>query len=466
MTFHQLLETLIDISDVQKTVVAQHLNISPSALSKYLTGQRVPPQYLILDFIESSARLFADNLFEHGTWTRLNDYFQFLYSFNDADELARFLREALMYYYRISDNTPRLCRHAQDNTVMVGKENILNYICIHYSDWLDHCDDLSKEEMYSTAWIHRVIGRDLAARVTMNRKEKDTVAMHHFVHNERLKKYDSLIVFAREVEQYWSLFDLSFWTASEPPHEHFLFVRGHSLVIFDFLPYDEPIMLLITDKDYISRIEPHLMKYFQVPLMKNRAGFEEAIAERGQELRDYLTHSLRFTFSFFPMSLLLTREDLLAQIPDRQAAELLADLYETIAGKPKNMIVSLDSLKRLMKERHIAIPFYKAISLNPQDTLKYLNRYTDSLYGRKLEHLSLYKERLDYTLVLCMEEEVIFFFLGNERNEDKYVIFPVGRENIDRMLANDTAQNKSINIALDHENWSTFTTTLDILLRD
>lgn len=466
MTFNELLDHLIEISELPKTTVAETLNISPSALSKFISGNRVPPQYLVLDFIKDAARLFAENLYKNETYPELYNIFEFLYEFNSAEELEAFLREALMYYYKRSDDSPALCNRDQKNTVVVGKDNIMNYMCIHFSEWLTETEDLNKIVVYSTVWMHIVLDPERASRIILNRPSDQTVTMNHVVHIDNLKNHDSLIYFAREVEEYWDTFNLNFWTCENPPPESFLFVPGHSLLLFDFLRYHEPTLLLITDKDYIDRIGPHLMRYFETPMMHNKKDYVKLLEEGGEPLRQIFDDDDCFVFLFFPISLLLT-EDLLAKAIDhKEAAEFYSYIYDKIARNPQNIIISLDSIKRLIQTGTMHIPFFADINMTVQERTDYLNSYTEFLHDINAGHLKLYRDKLSYSLIVCSGDKAIFFFLRNKRNEDKFVVFDIGRENIANKLKYDCEESKYIAVPLSEDDWTNFTGTLNIVLND
>ena len=58
----QLINSLFEISGVSKTDFAIFMNMSPSGLSKILTGSRLPPQKEKRQFCNQSASFFCDAL--------------------------------------------------------------------------------------------------------------------------------------------------------------------------------------------------------------------------------------------------------------------------------------------------------------------------------------------------------------------------------------------------------------------
>jgi len=64
MVLSQLLNELLSISGKRQTDYAMVLNYSPSEISRYVTGTRLPPMHLVDAFIQKSGQYFADALWD------------------------------------------------------------------------------------------------------------------------------------------------------------------------------------------------------------------------------------------------------------------------------------------------------------------------------------------------------------------------------------------------------------------
>ena len=93
----QLINSLFEISGVSKTDFAIFMNMSPSGLSKILTGSRLPPQKEKRQFCNQSASFFCDALWGEHCVARLQPLFSIIYEFQSKQELKQFLYRAIKY---------------------------------------------------------------------------------------------------------------------------------------------------------------------------------------------------------------------------------------------------------------------------------------------------------------------------------------------------------------------------------
>lgn len=75
MVLSQLLNELLDLTGSRQTEYAMVLNYSPSEISKYVTGTRLPPMHLVEAFIQKSGSYFAELLWNEGKTGALNSVF-------------------------------------------------------------------------------------------------------------------------------------------------------------------------------------------------------------------------------------------------------------------------------------------------------------------------------------------------------------------------------------------------------
>lgn len=465
MTFHELLDIFINISDIPKNTLAVTLNISPSALSKYLSGSRLPPAYLIRDFIDITAELLAPAIMTEERLRLLDDHFVFLYKFENVDELREFIEDALSYYYDLSDSDDGTGFLA-GNTVRVGIMKILNFLCLHCSRWADGKTDLTRENLYSSVWMHRILGGVIASRLKLNSKAKGAPAFHFSIHPENIGRRKSLVKLASEFEQYLSFFNLFFWTSEGRPEEQFFYLPDHSLILFEFVHYEEPIMLLVTDKAYLKRIEPSLMRYFTRSLTHTRDSMEQFIRKKGPALIRLCEDEGVFAFSFFPYSMLFSEETRQKLIPDPNAAALYQAVFDHVVCNPSRAVLSLNALREFLRTGVMCLPFYKDLEVDQSFIFEYLTLYVRRLCGEGHSTLRLYRNNLKYTFLFCLKDRAVFFFRANEHNEDKFLIIPIPQEHLSYMLLQDTFEEHFVTISLNADNWELYTHTLDLLLSE
>ena len=97
MKFGRLLEKLIAIAQIPKTDFSIGMNMTPSGLSKILTGKRLPSLKEKKLFSKQASRLFAEAVYSQGCYLKLADLFPVIYNFNSESELQMFLVHAIEY---------------------------------------------------------------------------------------------------------------------------------------------------------------------------------------------------------------------------------------------------------------------------------------------------------------------------------------------------------------------------------
>ena len=99
MVLSQLLDELLSISGRRQTDYAMVLHYSPSEISKYVTGTRLPPMHLVDAFIQKSAAYFGDALWDEGNAAALNTIFPVFTVPTSKERLTHFVQHALQCAY-------------------------------------------------------------------------------------------------------------------------------------------------------------------------------------------------------------------------------------------------------------------------------------------------------------------------------------------------------------------------------
>lgn len=97
MKFGKTLNNLIRIAEISKTDFAHHLSMSPSGLSRILSGEKLPPNIDKKSFIQKTTTILCDNLWEVHCYLKFKNVFPVIYDFQLKIELHLFLENALEY---------------------------------------------------------------------------------------------------------------------------------------------------------------------------------------------------------------------------------------------------------------------------------------------------------------------------------------------------------------------------------
>ncbi len=136
MNMSSLLEKLIIVSKRNKTDFALSMNMTPSGLSKILTGGRLPNVKDRHSFTEKAAGYFAEAIYGHGCYLKLAEVFPFSYEFRTRDELRYFFLAAIEYALDQDltvENSVNLS-YSDRGFYYLGRRSVLNNLCVLLSD--------------------------------------------------------------------------------------------------------------------------------------------------------------------------------------------------------------------------------------------------------------------------------------------------------------------------------------------
>lgn len=136
MQFSDMLEELIKASRTQKQALSSALLYSPSEVSKYLSGQRLPSPASIQEMADRCAVFFAEAFWTNGFGEGFDTLFPMLVPFRDRQELEDLLRMALLNAYRISSQTAAgsLAQRAGSDTLLTGWPDIVRTLTLNMSE--------------------------------------------------------------------------------------------------------------------------------------------------------------------------------------------------------------------------------------------------------------------------------------------------------------------------------------------
>ena len=77
-----LLNELVTIAKTSKTDFALHMNMTPSGLSKILTGKRLPMLKEKWEFCNQAANYFSQHIYSRNCYLKLQRIFPIIYDFD------------------------------------------------------------------------------------------------------------------------------------------------------------------------------------------------------------------------------------------------------------------------------------------------------------------------------------------------------------------------------------------------
>lgn len=375
-----LLEGLLAIAQVSKTDFALYMNMTPSGLSKILTGRQLPNPREKQRFSEQSARYFSEAIYGPSCYVKLAHLFPVIYDFGSQYELELFLFRAVKYALDF-DLAPE-CGENQDNpdaeTSFFGPKTVLNMLCVLVSDSLLNEADAPRE-FYSTLPTLQASFPDLFSQIKLfTHREKTRIFFHKFLFLPELEagKDAGQIEILHYIEKFQWQADLTFWTLSEQIRSFFLLLKGSFLVVFNLLPDGSPLMTVIRHKAYLTAFYTGLLK--KPGLQKISYGRDETIAlleADPSRIDRMLARGMDAVYNFISIGHLVTKEELDAVPGSEIAKAAMLKIFEYVLTQDTTFLVTVDAMKNCYATGRVIVPLLGKVSIPPEQRIAYLSRF-------------------------------------------------------------------------------------------
>ncbi|WP_019849960.1 hypothetical protein [Desulfitobacterium sp. PCE1] len=312
-----LLEELICIAQTSKTDFAISMNMTPSGLSKILTGKRLPLFKEKRAFCRQASNYFAEAIYCLGCYLKFENIFPVIYDFSSKYELETFLAHALEYELDkgLSTENDINLDYPERETSFLGKKTILNMLCVIVSDSI--VNENTPLELYSTLPLFSRRYSDIFRRIKIiNPKKQKNISFNHFFDmpsfEDSYEEYDiDVLSSIVKAQQY---VDLNLWKITKEIDSTFLLLKGQFLLLFSIQMDGTPLMVLITHKGYLTVFFNSLMKKNVKKISYNRNEVISAL-EADPSLIDKLTdRHIDAVYNFISIGYLIEQKELETRI--------------------------------------------------------------------------------------------------------------------------------------------------------
>ncbi len=450
----ELWNELITLTGISKTDFAIALNISPSSLSKILSGSRSIPLGDIEYFAKSSAWFFSKTLFRKDTHTILADVFPALYAFEAKTELAAFLETAVEYAcIKDASRNNGLLKRCSGRTSYIGTEECLNAFCTIISDAIRSVSS-APLEIFSSYPFHKKGYKDLFAR-TLHSSVLNPYSVSSFNY------YMDMRNFAREVEEQGlsalSLFEngidsyeLNVFKIDLEKGPYFYYVKDEFLMLFSIHIDGTLMMTKIDQKTLLARFEKTLLGSFSEKISYSSNEFAALLLENQNILDGIIGDDARSYVSSYFMGYLLEPEDLSSDLRARQEGKLAVQLMSGLRSNKAAVVALAASVKDFLVTGDVYVPLCGKISIDPDHRLTFLARFGDCMESSKdINKYWAYTKDLPRATVFSSSTRSVVYTYNETLNTEKYILLetPTISDYADAMLQNDGIPATSITIA-------------------
>lgn len=453
-----LLEELIKIAQIPKTDFAIGMNMTPSGLSKILTGKRLPFWKEKKAFCKQAAVCFAEAIYCGGCYLKFGTVFPILYDFSSKYELELFLTDAIEYAFdRDFDAANNGNLDYPDREIsFLGKKTILNMFCVIVSDSLRN-DPGAPLEFYSTLPLFNRLYSDIFPRVKIvgAKKQKDVLFNHFFELSSFEASYDdyNIDVLSRIVraQQY---VDLNLWKITKEIDYTFLLLKGQFLLLFSIQLDGTPLMTLVTHKSYITTFFNSLMKRDAKKISYSRS---EAIAalETDPSLIDKLIDGqIDAVYNFISIGYLIEKKELEVAESKENIKRILLQLFNSILTKETAFFVTIDAMMGFCATGKAIVPLIGAIDIAPEKRIPYLKRFNSFIDEKSRNKIRIVNSELPKAAVLCSRGSSLIYLTDSEYRSEKIHCFET--DMINDILSSEVAESTMKILDFTPDLWDTY----------
>jgi hypothetical protein len=454
-----LLESLINLAQIQKTDLAISMNMTPSGLSKILTGKRLPFFKEKRAFSRQAAGYFAEAIFCRDCYLKLKNIFPILYDFSTKYELETFLTYAIDYTLSsdfFEENGGD--RDYPDRELsFLGKTTILNMFCVTISDYF-MTEPETPLEFYSSLPTIDPFYSDIFSRLKFSVAENGRrISFHHLFDTPSFeasagRSDTDILSYLSKMEQY---VDLTLWQAEEKVAPFFLLKDRFLLVFSNQIDGRTPLMTFITHKSYLT--------LFFHSLTKKNA---RKISYSGDEVAKLLeTDPFLITrlagghfdavYNFLPIGYLSSPEEFAQMNGKEPVKKGISDLFRCAIEKSDSFFISVDSLSSFYNTGKVIVPLLGTLEIAKDLRIPYLMRY-DTVIDKGALHgkVRITNNALPKMYALCAKEFSLIYLNGATRGSEKIHYFhsDIVRDILDDEVAVDSMQY----VEFDHELWNSY----------
>lgn len=426
MKIGELLEELITIAQVPKTDFSISMNMTPSGLSKILTGKRLPSFREKKSFSKQAARYFAEAIYCQGCYLKFINLFPVIYDFSSEYELKMFLAYAIEYAldqdFNVENNENT--DFPDSEKCFLGPKTILNMFCVIVSNSI--MDGQASLEFYSTLPLFNRLYADIFRRIRVSGMKKPcgTVFNHFFDMSAWEASFDNCNVDVLstivKAEQY---VDLNLWKITKAIDYSFLLLRGQFLLLFSIQMDGTPLMTLITHKSYLTIFFNSLMKREAKKISYNKNEAVEFLEANPSFIPDLISRHIDTVYNFTYIGYLIRKEELEHVRGSKTVKQGMLDLFSSILSQDTVFFVTLDAMMSFYSSGKVIVPLVSAIEIPKDERILYLRRFDSYVNEKSHYKMRVLNNELPKMAALCSKGMSLIYVNIAETGAEKVHCF-------------------------------------------
>lgn len=422
-----LLELLIGISRLPKTNFALSMNMTPSGLSKILTGKRLPLSNEKRVFSRQAASYFADAIYSYNCYSKFETIFPIIYDFGSKHELELFLTSAIKFALDKDfaiENKENVDYFDMERSFL-GKKTVLNMVCIILSDCALNNGEIPLE-FYSTIPVFSQLYTDIFQRLKiLGLQKQKNISVNHFFNMPAFEasynKYnlDIFSLIARS-QQY---FDLNLWRTEEEITSTFLLLKGRLLLLFSIQIDGTPLMTFVTHKGYVTTLFNSLMRKGARKISYNRNEAIAAIVEDPSLIERLINKPIDAVYNFISIGYLVNKGELDKIEGKENIKEAILKFFNHILMTKTTFFVTLDAMTSFFATGKAIVPLFGAVDFVADERVSYLQRFNLHINHETPDKIRILNGDPPKMAILCSQEISIIYLVDDEYKSEKIHYF-------------------------------------------
>lgn len=454
-----LLNELINIAKISKTDFALSINMTPSGLSKILTGKRLPSLKEKKTFIRETANYFAKVVYCHNCYLKFKNIFPVIYDFNSEYELEKFLTYAIEYSFDkdFAVKSEENFDYSYKGISFLGNKTILNMFCLIISDCITN-ENTVPLEFYCTLPLFSRLYSDIFRRIKISIAVKQkNISFNHFFDMASIEtsynKYNiDFISYIVKAQQY---VDLNLWKNKKEIGYTFLLLKGQFLLLFSIQMDGTPIMTLINHKAYLTTFYNAFMKKGAKKISYNRSEATAFLESNPSFISELINRHIESVYNFISIGYLIEKKEL----EDVKSKEIVKNtilrLFNSILKDETIFFVTVDAMTNFYVTGNVIVPLIGTINFSSDKRIPYLKRFNSYINEKSTSKVRIVNsEELPKAAILCSQSLSLVYIIDNGYKSEKIHCFETDIINdiLDNELAESTMKIQDFSADL----WKTY----------
>lgn len=454
MDFTSLLEELIQFSKSSKTDLALELGVSPSSLSKILTGRRFPAGDDFTQFRHVAANFLSRRIIKERLQGTMTQIFPLVYDFLTEEELYNFIADALTFFYLRELRSKNFTDTYSNGTIISNKVKIMHLICVTLSEKLRNPEPMTLD-IYSTVWLPEIFYEPLFERIKMSNPFGHRIILHQLFRPNMLPENgQDLITFLRHYERFMSYVDIQFCMTEREIPQPFIFSPGEYLLLFNQISKMHPIVGYVDDFFYLAGNKKTYLSYFEQSTTYNNEELRYYIKKFSRARIDAMTSRIKYLVSFQPIGFMLTREEFLSITDDEDLVDRYLYFFRRVVNATGRFSISHSLTEKVIASGELFVPLIGTYHLDVNRRADYIRRYRDNVDNGAPLRLLLIKKMLQFSCIAIFKDKVYVYSRDYKMNGEKLHILYFSEEQIEAVIKY-IKETDSI-VELDEDAWDIF----------